>query len=129
MANAIKGILIGGAVGAVTALLLTPKTGKDMRESLMQKSSDLTAAARERATALASQAKDKASEARVRVNEIGKLAAEKVSTVADTTAGTFQQMKKDAEETDEASAKKSDSGHSLANGSSSPTTPTPAYQS
>jgi len=35
------GAIVGGAVGAITALLLAPKSGKELREDLSRKSSDL----------------------------------------------------------------------------------------
>jgi len=115
----VKGILIGGAVGAAAAVLLTPKTGKDMRETIRRKSSELSTAtrdhavnivgatrdtavslaeaARDRATALADQAKDKASDVTTKVNELGQAAADKVATAAESTANVFQSMKKDEE--------------------------------
>lgn len=136
MANAMKGLLIGGAIGAVTALLVTPKNGKEMRESLKQKSSELTASARERASLMASQAADKAAAARERVNEFGKVAAEKVATAAESTAGVFQNMKNDAQADQEdskspfGSSPSANSTNSASTGSStSASTPSHAYQS
>ncbi|MFC0332954.1 YtxH domain-containing protein [Paenibacillus sepulcri] len=115
----VKGILIGGAVGAAAAVLLTPKTGKDMRETIRRKSSEISGAARDhavniagatrdtavslaeaardRATALADQAKDKASDVTMRVNELGKTTADKVANAAESTANVFQSMKKEEE--------------------------------
>ncbi|MBW7460368.1 YtxH domain-containing protein, partial [Paenibacillus sepulcri] len=49
----VKGILIGGAVGAAAAVLLTPKTGKDMRETIRRKSSEISGAARDHAVNIA----------------------------------------------------------------------------
>ncbi|MFB9331003.1 YtxH domain-containing protein [Paenibacillus aurantiacus] len=133
MANAMKGLLIGGAIGAVTALLVTPKNGKEMRESLKLKSSELTAAARERASLMASQAADKASAARERMNEMGKAAADKVATVAESTAGVFQNMKNDAQadqEKDKPSLGSSPSASATSTGNTASTaTPSHAYQS
>ena len=36
-----KGILFGGVIGAIAALLLAPKTGREMREDICRHSSDL----------------------------------------------------------------------------------------
>jgi len=36
------GMIIGGAVGAISTLLLAPKTGSEMRETLCNKYSELT---------------------------------------------------------------------------------------
>ena len=80
----LKGLLIGSAVGATAAILMTPKTGKDMRETIRRKSSELSTTAREKATTLAAQAKDTASslaghaketasDVSERVNEIGQI--------------------------------------------------------
>ncbi|MFC4103130.1 YtxH domain-containing protein [Paenibacillus xanthanilyticus] len=136
MANAMKGLLIGGAIGAVTALLVTPKNGKEMRESLKMKSSELTASARERASLMAAQAADKAAAARERVNEFGKVAAEKVATAAESTAGVFQNMKNDAQADQENNKQTLGSSPSASSststGSSTGTgtaTPSHAYQS
>lgn len=37
----IFGTLIGGAIGAITALLLAPKSGKELRQDIAEKSSDI----------------------------------------------------------------------------------------
>ncbi|UVI31637.1 YtxH domain-containing protein [Paenibacillus spongiae] len=91
----LKGLLIGGAVGATAAMLMTPKSGKDMRETILRKSSELSTTAREKASTLAAQAKDKASDVSERVNEMGRAAASKVATAAETTANVFQTMKRE----------------------------------
>ncbi|CAH1210865.1 hypothetical protein PAECIP111893_03307 [Paenibacillus plantiphilus] len=93
----LKGLIIGSAVGATAALLMTPKSGKDMRETIRRKSSELSTAARDRAGTLASQAKDKASDVSTRVNEIGRAAATKVASAAEQTATVFQNMKRNEE--------------------------------
>ncbi|MDN4523803.1 YtxH domain-containing protein [Fictibacillus fluitans] len=74
------GVLVGGLVGAATALLLTPKTGKDMRAGLSSQTSNLkektmqmkdqaklqtqlgTMAGREKASNMMGTVKDKASQ-------------------------------------------------------------------
>ncbi|QYR20584.1 YtxH domain-containing protein [Paenibacillus sp. sptzw28] len=92
--NMMKGVLIGGAIGAAAAVLMTPKSGKEMRETIRRKSTELSTAARERAATLADQAKEKAGDVGVMVNEIGRTAANKVASAAEQTANVFQSMKR-----------------------------------
>ena len=63
------GAVVGGVIGAATALFLAPKTGKEMREDLTtqagqikDKSIELSAIAKEKATEYGSVAKEKATE-------------------------------------------------------------------
>lgn len=65
----IAGAIIGGVIGAATALFLAPKTGREMREDLTtqasqlkDKSIELSSTAKEKAVELSSTAKDKAAE-------------------------------------------------------------------
>ncbi|EGL16058.1 MULTISPECIES: YtxH domain-containing protein [Paenibacillus] len=59
------GTLVGAGVGAITALLLAPKTGREMREDLSVKYSEWMAKGQE----LASDAKTKVADVASRVNE------------------------------------------------------------
>lgn len=63
------GALVGGVIGAATALLLAPKTGKEMRDDfstqanqLKDKSIELSSIAKDKATEYGAVAKDKATE-------------------------------------------------------------------
>ena len=65
----IAGAIIGGVIGAATALFLAPKTGREMREDLTtqasqlkDKSIELSSTAKDKAVELSSTAKDKAAE-------------------------------------------------------------------
>jgi gas vesicle protein len=67
----LKGLLIGGVVGAVTALLFAPKAGKDLRADIKRKGEEAVEGtkrvygeARERATQIISEAVEKAEELR-----------------------------------------------------------------
>lgn len=63
------GAMIGGVIGAATALFLAPKTGKEMREDfssqavhLKEKGIEISTVAKDKATEFSSVAKDKATE-------------------------------------------------------------------
>lgn len=56
----LRGFVIGSAVGAAAALLMTPKTGKDMRQMIRRKSDDISMAAKDRVVSLTSQAMETA---------------------------------------------------------------------
>lgn len=78
------GALIGGVIGAATALFLAPKTGKEMRDDLStqanqlkDKSIELSSIAKDKATEYSSVAKDKA-------NEFASTAKEKTEEVTQT---------------------------------------------
>lgn len=65
-----KGLLVGGAVGAVAAILLAPKSGKELREDIVQKGEQTYGQLRN----FASDARDKAQaildDARQRADEL-----------------------------------------------------------
>lgn len=78
------GAVVGGVIGAATALFLAPKTGREMRDDLSsqagqlkEKSIELSAIAKDKATEYGSVAKDKAS-------EYGEIAKDKASELATT---------------------------------------------
>jgi gas vesicle protein len=56
----LRGLVIGSAVGATAALLMTPKTGKDMRETIRRKSDEISTAAKDRVASFTAQAKETA---------------------------------------------------------------------
>lgn len=58
----LAGILIGGLVGAATALLLAPKTGEETRELIKEKSIELKDRTSERAGEIAQKTKTRAVE-------------------------------------------------------------------
>ena len=53
----LRGLVIGSAVGATVALLTTPKTGKDMRETIRRKSDEISTAAKDRVASFTAQAR------------------------------------------------------------------------
>ncbi len=67
----LKGLLIGGALGAITALLFAPKSGKELRSDIKRKSEEAVEGtkrvygeARDKAQQILSEAVDKAQELR-----------------------------------------------------------------
>ncbi|ARD47228.1 hypothetical protein SporoP37_03170 [Sporosarcina sp. P37] len=103
----IAGAIIGGVIGAATALFLAPKTGREMREDLTiqasqlkDKSIELSATAKDKAVELSSTAKDKASEfssaAKDKTSDFTETAKEKTaaftSAAKDKTAGFSQTL-------------------------------------
>lgn len=58
----LKGMLIGGAVGAATALLLAPKTGREMRSDLKNRYSDMSQRSKQMLSDVSAKAKEKASQ-------------------------------------------------------------------
>lgn len=75
------GALVGGAVGAITALLLAPKSGKELREDISRKSNELMDKAQDIIG-------DKQSQVLIGVNE-GKIQAEKIVQNAKEQAGSL----------------------------------------
>lgn len=89
------GAVVGGVIGAATALFLAPKTGKEMRDDLTtqagqikEKSIELSAIAKDKATEYGSVAKDKATEyggiAKDKATEFATTAKEKTEEVSKT---------------------------------------------
>lgn len=88
------GAVVGGVIGAATALFLAPKTGKEMREDLStqavqikDKSIELSALAKDKATEYSTVAKDKATEfattAKEKTEEVTKSIQEQSVQIAD----------------------------------------------
>lgn len=86
------GAIVGGVIGAATALFLAPKTGKEMRDDfstqasqIKEKSIELSAIAKDKATEYGAVAKDKATEygavAKDKASEYGAIAKDKASDI------------------------------------------------
>jgi gas vesicle protein len=73
------GFVVGGMVGAVTALLLAPQTGEETRTLLHDRSIELKDKAVEKAETARIKAEAAAAEARARADELAKLTQEKAS--------------------------------------------------
>lgn len=88
--NFLLGAVVGGIVGAVTALLLAPKSGKEMRSDLneqahvlKERSLELKDTAVERGSEWISVAKEKSSNIAKTVNEQSQQVASKVKDMAE----------------------------------------------
>lgn len=88
------GALVGGVIGAATALFLAPKTGKEMREDLStqatqlkDKSIEISTVAKDKASEFSSVAKDKATEfssvAKDKTDEVTKTLQEQSEQIVD----------------------------------------------
>lgn len=71
-----KGVLVGGAVGAACALLLAPKSGRKLRESMRRsahdmfdKTADVTQSVRDKTAELAKDIRDKTAELKKSVQD------------------------------------------------------------
>lgn len=111
----VSGLIIGGLVGAATALLLAPQSGEDTRTLIRDKSIELkdqveqtTAEARARAERLAEEAKIKAEELQKRGQVILEEQKARIEKAVDTTKKrtTRKTTKKAKPESDEASSTK-----------------------
>lgn len=105
-----KGILAGSVVGAVAALLLAPRTGRDTRQKLgedvrkwKQRSVDLASSAQEKASLLASTAKETGLERLNQTKEAVGSAIESIKESAgdlrESAVSAFGTLKQETEET------------------------------
>jgi gas vesicle protein len=91
----VTGLLVGGAIGAVTALLFAPRSGEETRAEIRNKATeyrdrtvdavnDTVSQAKSKAHELTERAKDKADELRHRGKEVADEQFERVSQAART---------------------------------------------
>jgi gas vesicle protein len=74
----LKGLLIGGAVGAIIALLYAPKSGKETREDIKRRTEEFLEQADREIAELKRRAASLVSEGRRRAAELAEEAGEKV---------------------------------------------------
>ena len=79
----LAGFVIGGLVGAATALILAPQSGDEMREQLAQKSVDLRDISTERAHQYQERAHTAVSDVRHRAGDAGTQAQDQARLVLD----------------------------------------------
>lgn len=77
-----KGLLVGGAIGAIIALLYAPKSGKETREELSQKAEDLYGRLREEYQHSLENAQKSIETAQQKLDEISKTASQKTDEVS-----------------------------------------------
>lgn len=100
------GTLVGGMVGAATALLLAPKSGKDLRNDLnsqtsvlREKGNEFATIALEKSTNLAKSVSDQSSQVAGKVKEFrGSVKNDGAVTDTNTTSAVSQNMKEEAQE-------------------------------
>ncbi|MBE2199345.1 MAG: YtxH domain-containing protein [Anaerolinea sp.] len=80
----LAGFVIGGLVGAATALILAPQSGQETRSQLVDRSSSLRQASEERLQQYREAAGASLSETRERVQEVGGQVQEQARIVLDT---------------------------------------------
>jgi gas vesicle protein len=79
--NFIKGLFVGGLVGAAFAILYAPKSGKETREEISKKADELAGKAREEYEAALEKSKKSYQSALERLKELETVAKKKVDEV------------------------------------------------
>ena len=74
----IKGIILGGAIGAVIGILYAPKSGREARKKIMRKTDDLLATAKEEYKKALERSKKTYESALKRIRDLELAAKEKV---------------------------------------------------
>ncbi|UCE07231.1 MAG: YtxH domain-containing protein [bacterium] len=95
----LKGMLIGGMVGAVVALLYAPKSGKETRQDIGKKADELASKAKEEYEIALEKSKKTFQSALDRLKELEGVARKKVEEVE----GQVQELAEKSKETVEAS--------------------------
>ncbi len=75
----LKGLLIGGLIGAAAGILFAPKSGKETREDISRKAQDLAARARDEYEAAVEKSKKVYEAALERMKEVQSAAGKKAS--------------------------------------------------
>ena len=83
----LTGMLIGGLVGAVVALLFAPSSGEETRAEIRQKAIELQNRATKTTKSTLSQAKSKAEEIKINVQDKAAEMKQRVKTIADENLG------------------------------------------
>ncbi|MCA9969843.1 MAG: YtxH domain-containing protein [Anaerolineales bacterium] len=79
----LAGFVIGGLVGAATALVLAPQSGQETRAQIGERSSSLRSAGEERWQQMRETAESSLSDTRTRVEEVGEQVQERARIVLD----------------------------------------------
>ncbi|MEW5988647.1 MAG: YtxH domain-containing protein [Chloroflexota bacterium] len=79
----LAGFVIGGLVGAATALILAPQSGEETRTRLMSKSEELTGLSGQRLQEYREKADSYLAETRARARELGEQVQERARIVLD----------------------------------------------
>lgn len=88
-----KGFLFGGIVGAVVSLLYAPKSGKEMREDIRQKSLEFKGDAEAQIELVQKRAEELLEETKQQLSELRKQAESAVAEAKGTAAGKLEEGK------------------------------------
>jgi gas vesicle protein len=94
----IKGLLVGGAIGAVVALLYAPKSGKETREELAKKKDELYDKVKDEYSTTLANAKKSIAAAHQKLEELGKVTQAKAEEISEYVEKSVDQSKKNITE-------------------------------
>lgn len=89
----VKGVVIGGLIGAAIGLLFAPKPGKETREDIARKADELLTKAKEEYEKAAEKSKSLYEAATIRLKEASTIAGEKVGELTQHGAETIAENK------------------------------------
>lgn len=90
----VKGLVIGGLIGAAIGILFAPKSGKETRQDIANKADELLIKAREEYEKAAEKSKAAYEAAVSRLKNVEGTAAEKMAQMAETIADNKNRLKK-----------------------------------
>jgi len=90
----VKGLVVGGLIGAAIGILFAPKSGKETRQDLANKADEMLAKAKEEYARAAEKSKAAYDAALVRLKDAEGAARERVDEIAGTLAENKNRLKK-----------------------------------